>query len=121
MQIDACGDGSRKQPLGHAVTSGAPPTQSPSELPSFEQVSVESPVNSPQPPASLPELLPLDPPPLLPLELEPPLLLPLEVLLPELLPLLLPKLLLPPELLLPPLEPPLPELLLSASPPLPPS
>jgi len=120
MQIDACGDGSCRQPLGHAVTSGAPPRQSPTELPSSEQVGVVSPVNSPQPPASpsepleLPELLPLEPPLLLPLELELPLLLPLEVLLPELLPL-------PPELPLLPLEPPLPELPPSAPCPVPPS
>ncbi len=92
--------------MGHAVTLGVPPTQSPSELPSPEQVGVVSPVNSPQPPASLPELpelLPLEAPLLLPLEppllLEPleaelpldePLVPPLEVLLvPELPPLLL--------------------------------
>jgi hypothetical protein len=121
--MEGCPAGSRRQPLGQAWMFGVPPTQSPSELPSLEQVSVVSPVNSPQPPPPLelelpeldPELLPLELDVLLPeLELVPPL--ELEVLLPpELELLLLPPPLdvePPPELLLPVLDPeppPLPE------------
>ena len=75
MQIEGCGEGSRRQPFGQDVTLGAPPTQSPRELPSLEHTGVVSPVNSPQPPASPPppepELLPLEEP-LLPPELLPP-------------------------------------------------
>ena len=97
---------------------GVPPTQSPSEFPSFEHVGTVSPVNSPQPPASAPELL------LPPSAPEPP---PLELLLPlPLLPLPLPPdpeelPLLAPELealpLLEPDPPPLLPLLVLASPP----
>src|ERR1700722_451484 len=49
--MEACGGVSRRQPLGHDWTLGAPPTQSPSELPSLEQVRLVSPANSPQPAA----------------------------------------------------------------------